>query len=91
MATHYTCDRCRAEIHAPGRQGIQREVSIEWPGAKAEGAYERETVVLTFGVHIRPYDPESPDLCNDCLAHILHEVASMLDTDKVPMETAVQS
>lgn len=82
MATHYTCDRCGAGLHGPGRQ-IAREATIDWPD---NGQRDTDTVILTFSVQRHPWDPETPDLCDDCYAHILHEVASMLDTDRTPME-----
>lgn len=77
--TRYTCDRCEAEIHRPGRSEM-REVWIGWPDK--EDPFFKQQVVLSFGVTIRPYDPETPDLCDDCYAHILHEVASMLDAEQ---------
>jgi hypothetical protein len=65
-------------MRGPGH-ALVREVLIEWPSKDEPNA--KEAVVLTFSTHIRPFDPETPDLCDDCLAHVLCVVASMLDTD----------
>jgi hypothetical protein len=83
MGKHYTCDRCGVDIYGPGHE-MRREVVIDWPDAQGE----KESVVLTFSVHVRPYDPETPDLCDDCYAHILNMVASVIDSDKTPIEAA---
>jgi hypothetical protein len=91
MATHYTCDRCGVDINEHGHQRI-REIEIDWP--PPHGRRGRAVVELMFDVrHPQPPSSDSimrPDLCDDCYAHILHEVASMLDTDREP-EPAVQA
>lgn len=83
MATHFTCDRCGTDIHEHGYQR-EREVTVEWPDARDE----KQSVVLKFDVVFPPRgvdgDRTRPDLCDDCYAFILHEVASMLDTDREP-------
>jgi hypothetical protein len=80
--THYTCDRCGVDGIDHGYKRT-REVCIEWPNTK-DGA----RVELVFDVLWPPRGMEGsvsrPDLCDDCYAHILHEVASMLDTDREP-------
>lgn len=89
MATHYTCDRCGVDIREHGYQRV-RGVTIDWPDAKDE----KQTVELVFDVRY-PQPPSSesvfrPDLCDDCYAWILHEVASMLDTDREPVTAATE-
>lgn len=76
--THYTCDRCGADIKHPGRPEL-REVVIDWPGNELRG--EKETLVLTFSV-TKPYvDFETPDLCVECYTHVLDLVSAQLDRE----------
>lgn len=83
--THYTCDRCGVDVPAKGNSSA-RDVEIDWPDAPKE----KGVVVLYYSVKVPAKRSEDsakePDLCGDCVAHILHEIASMLDTDRVPRE-----
>jgi hypothetical protein len=80
--THYTCDRCGADLSRAVRPRWA-DVVIDWPDRPLSD--DKDTIVLTWSV-LRPYVEMSPDLCDDCHAHILREAASMLDTDREPAE-----
>lgn len=78
--THYTCDRCGTKTSHHGWKQA-RSVDIHWP----DDDMALKEVVLLYDVHWPGDESRRPDLCDDCLAHILHEVASRLDSDRVPV------
>jgi len=61
---------------------MKREVTIPWKAVDAfDQPHDTEPVVLSVAL-FRPVADGTPDLCDDCIARILDELASRLRTDR---------